>query len=162
MKEKLKEYVPYVVLIIILLLIRTFVGTTIRVNGASMYPTLDNKDLMILDKISYRFKEIKRFDIVVVKTERSKIIKRVIGLPGEIISYKDNILYIDGEEVEDIYNSVKQDDFECVLGEDEYFVLGDNREISLDSRSIGPVEREDIVGRAIFTIFPFSKFGSVE
>ena len=162
MKEKLKEYVPYVVLIIILLLIRTFVGTTIRVNGASMYPTLDNKDLMILDKISYRFKEIKRFDIVVVKTERSKIIKRVIGLPGEIISYKDNILYIDGEEVEDIYNSVKQDDFECALGKDEYFVLGDNREISLDSRSIGPVEREDIVGRAIFTIFPFSKFGSVE
>ena len=160
MKEKVKEYLPFVIFLLVILLLKTFVVTTIRVNGTSMVPTLQSNDIMILDEIHYRFSEVRRFDIGVVAREKNNIIKRVIGLPGEKIEYRDNVLYINDEVVEDIYNSTLQEDFLCILGESEYFVMGDNRADSLDSRMIGPVERNKILGRAIFTIFPFHRWGS--
>lgn len=125
-----------------------------------MYPTLKNNDIMLLNKIGYRFSDIARFDIVVVQTQESKIIKRVIGLPGEVVEYKDNVLYINDEVVDDEYNSILQKDFLVVLEEDEYFVMGDNRGDSLDSRVIGPVLKKDILGHATFTIFPFDRWGA--
>lgn len=160
--QRLKEYVPFIVLLVIILLLKCFVVTTIKVNGDSMYPTLKNKDIMLLDKVHYRFSDIKRFDIVVVEKEDTKIIKRIIGLPGEKITYRDNKLYVNDEEVKDIYNSIVQEDFTCFLESDEYFVMGDNRKVSLDSRSIGPVKKEQVMGRANFVIFPFSRWGSVK
>ena len=162
MKKKWKEYIPFVIVIVLILLLKCFVITTIRVNGVSMYPTLHDNDIMLLDKISYRFQDIDRFDIVVVEHGKDKLIKRVIGLPGEVIEYKDNCLLVDGKEVKDAYNSIEQEDFLVVLEDDEYFVMGDNRVDSLDSRSIGPVSKSSILGHAIYTIFPFSRWGAAK
>lgn len=156
----IKELLPYILIIIIVFLVKTFIFTPIRVNGPSMNDTLKDKDIMILDEISYRFSDIKRFDIVVIKYKDEYIIKRVIGLPGEKIRYKDNKLYVDGKLVEEDFSHKETDDFEEVLvPDDSYFVLGDNRVDSLDSRMIGSISRKDIKGRASFTIFPFSRFG---
>lgn len=157
--KKIKEFLPYVLILVGVILIKLFVVGTVRVNGNSMYPTLKNNDIMILNKISYYFKNIERFDIVVVKYEEHYIIKRVIGLPGEVVEYKDNKLYIDGRKIKDRYNSVNQEDFIKNLDKDEYFVMGDNRGDSLDSRIVGPIDKKDIMGNSEFIIFPFSRFG---
>lgn len=157
--KKIKEFLPYVLILVVVVLIKLFVFGTVRVNGNSMYPTLKNNDIMILNKISYYFKNIERFDIVVVKYEEHYIIKRVIGLPGEVVEYKDNKLYIDGRKIKDRYNSVNQEDFITQLGKNEYFVMGDNRGDSLDSRIIGSIDKKDIMGNSEFMIFPFSRFG---
>jgi len=108
MKKILKEYLPFVILIALILVIKSFVVTTIRVNGNSMYPTLKNNDIMLLNKIGYRFSEIERFDIVVVQHGNSPIIKRVIGLPGEVVEYNDNYklaLYINPYKTNFIKNN---------------------------------------------------------
>ena len=147
-KSFFKENGIYIILIIIVLIIKLFVVSPIRVNGASMNNTLYDKDIMILDEISYRFNDIKRFDIVVVNTKDEYLIKRVIGLPGETIKYEDNTLYTN--------------DFEAVVPEGKYFVLGDNRTNSTDSRIIGPVTKNEIKGKTNLIIFPFSRFGNVK
>lgn len=137
-----------------------------------MHPTLKDGELLLLSKISYKIKEVERFDIVVIK-EEDRIIKRVIGLPGENVSYIDNILYIDGVEVEDKYSNGITKNFDlsdlCFTDEDKdnrlscinnqipegyYLVLGDNRSISKDSRKIGLIPKEDIVGKAVFRFWP--------
>lgn len=157
--KKVKEYFWYIIILIVVILVKSFVVSTVRVNGNSMYKTLHNKDLMILNKIKYNFKNVERFDIVVVKYENHYIIKRVIALPGEVIEYKDNVLYINDRKVQDKYNSIEQDNFSLELGNDEYFVMGDNRGDSLDSRIIGPIKKDDIMGNSEFIIFPFTRFG---
>lgn len=159
MSAKAKEILSYVIIILIVVLIRTFVVTPIRVNGSSMYPTLENSDYMILKKYD---KEIERYDIVVIKHKNEKIIKRVIGLPKEDIEYKENKLYIDGDEIDTEYGYGYTSDFIDYCMEDEYFVLGDNREDSTDSRIIGCVKKKDILGTTNYVLFPFSKFGSVD
>lgn len=165
-KNNFKELLPYIAILVTVIILKMFVFTTIRVNGSSMDPTLKNKDLMILDKISYRFNKIKRNDIVVVKTKNDKLIKRVIGLPGESIKYENNTLYINDKEYRDLVNWTTTDDFDITefgidkIPENCYFVMGDNRPDSIDSRIIGPVKKDDIIGHAVFTIFPFSRFGS--
>lgn len=158
--KKVKEYFWYIIILIVVILVKSFVVSTVRVNGNSMYKTLHNKDLMILNKIKYNFKNVERFDIVVVKYENHYIIKRVIALPSEVIEYKDNVLYINDRKVQDKYNSIEQDDFSLELGNDEYFVMGDNRGDSLDSRIIGPIDKDDIMGNSEFIIFPFTRFGN--
>lgn len=160
MKGIIKEYGIYVLLIIAIILIKTYAVTIVRVNGTSMDPTLKNKDFMILNKIDYKINDIDRFDIIVIKSEDKQIIKRVIALPNEKIEYKDNKLYINGEEYNDPYNSIDQKDFKVTLKEDEYYVMGDNRVYSRDSRIIGPIKKEQIKGKANFVIFPFSRWGS--
>ena len=156
----IKELIPYVLIIIVVLLIKQFVFTNVMVHGDSMYPTLHNKDLMILNKASVRLGKIKRFDIVVIDAMNEKIIKRVIGLPGETIEYNNGKLYINNKVVEDKYNDGTTFDFKkVVLGEDEYFVLGDNRAVSIDSRRLGPIPKKDILGKAKLVIFPFNRFG---
>lgn len=156
-KKFFKENYSYILIIIVILLIRTYLVTPIRVNGTSMYPTLKQNEIMILNKIGLK-SGINRFDIVVVKTENTRIIKRVIGLPGESVMYDDGKLYIDGKYVEDEYSLSKTKDFDnIVLKEDEYFVLGDNREVSKDSRIIGPVKEEQILGKTRLVLFPFTK-----
>lgn len=154
---------PYLVIIIVVVLIRSFIATPIKVNGTSMDPTLKEGETMILNKIGMTFKGIKRFDIVVVKTADTYLIKRVIGLPGDSIKYSDGKLYINEKVVDDPYSKTQTEDFDEVkLKKNEYFVMGDNRAVSKDSRMIGPVTKSEIKGKTNIIIFPFSKFGIVK
>ena len=158
----LKEAIPYIIIIVVVLLLRAYVVTPIRVNGLSMYDTLEGDEIMILWKLG----EIERYDIVVadVKVSGSDdvVIKRVYGLPGETISCEDGKIYINGNLIEDEYGYRETSDFGPVtLGENEYFLLGDNREISLDSRAFGKVTRDEIEGTTNFILLPFKKFGNV-
>ena len=157
----LKELLPYIIIIIVVIIIRTFIFTPVVVNGPSMMNTLHNGDVMILDKIGMKLGGIKRFDIVVIQTGKTKIIKRVSGMPGETISYHDNKLYINGKEVSDNHSNEITYDFEEVkIPDGEYYVLGDNRTDSVDSRILGTIPKNEILGHATFIIYPFNRFGS--
>ena len=115
---------------------------------------------MILNKIGMKFSDIKRFQIVVIKTDKSYLIKRVIGLPSEVISYKDGKLYINEKVVDDPYYKNNTEDFDPVkVPKGYYFVMGDNRSDSMDSRIIGPVKKSDIMGTTKLVIFPLSNIG---
>lgn len=162
MKKFVKEYLPYIIVIILVLLIKFFVVSPIRVNGSSMYSTLHDGDIMILNIIDYKFNDIKRFDIVVVKEKNELIIKRVIALPGEKVTYKDNKLYINDKLVKDKYGNGFTNNFNYKIPKGTYFVLGDNRENSMDSRVFGPFKRKDIIGKTNLIIFPFNRYGKKE
>lgn len=156
------EYFPYVLVIIGIILFKSFVMAPIKVNGDSMLTSLYSGDVMILNRIEYRFSDIERFDIVVVDADEEYIIKRVIGLPGERVEYLENTLYIDGEVVEDVYGSQPTEDFAVDVPLDSYFVLGDNRTNSIDSRIFGAFPKKKILGKTNFIIFPFDRMGSLE
>lgn len=167
MNKKKKEIIEYIVLIIVILLIRTYLFVPIMVSGNSMVPTLNNGDVMILNKFKYLVNDIKRFDIVVVDYKNEYIIKRVIGLPGDYIEYKNDILYVNSKKVEENYNREFTDDFDLndlnkeIIPNNYYLVLGDNRPISKDSRKIGLIDKKNIKGSTNFVLFPFSRFGKV-
>ena len=150
-------------------LIIHYVGQRTYVSGSSMENTLSDGDNLIVDKITYRFSDPKRYDIIVFPyqyEENTYFIKRIIGLPGETVQIVDGIIYIDGEALQESYgrevmkNSGLAAD-PVTLGEDEYFVLGDNRNDSTDSRdpSVGKIPRDRIIGRAWVRIWPLSKIG---
>ena len=103
MKKFIKELIPYIVIIIVVVLIRTYIVTPVIVVGDSMVPTLKDGQILLLNKFDYKINDIERYDIVVIKVGNGEIIKRVIGLPGENIEYRDNTLYINGHEEETIY-----------------------------------------------------------
>ena len=167
MKKKIMNILSYVLVIVIALLIKQFVFSPIKVNGSSMYPTLRDGDIMFLNEIGYHLNGLKRFDIVVVNTENDRIIKRVIGLPGEYVEYKDNILYINGEEVKENFDHEITHNFKLdEIGHDKipdgyYFVVGDNRGDSLDSRKIGLISKDQIKGKTDFILLPFKRLGKV-
>ncbi len=156
-----KDILPFIIIVLVVLFIKQFIMTPIQVNGDSMDSTLKSGDIMILNKISYKLHSLKRFDIVVIKNDDTLLIKRVIGLPGETIKVEKNILYIDDVEVEQPFLDEENvtNDFETVVDEDCYFVMGDNRDISLDSRELGCFDISQIQGTTSLTIFPFSRFG---
>ena len=158
-KSIIKEYGLYVITIILVLLVKKFVVSPIKVNGTSMMTTLHDGDIMILNIIGYRFDEINRFDIVVVDEGNEYLIKRVIGLPGEEIEYKENQLYINGKKVKENYGSQVTEDFKVKVKKNSYFVLGDNRTNSLDSRHFGAFKKDRIIGKTSLIIFPFNRFG---
>lgn len=162
--EKIKEIIPYVLIVVLVVLFRTFIATPIKVNGTSMYDTLNHKDTMILNKIDVKVNKLERFDIVVIETGDTYIIKRVIGLPGETIKYQNGKLYINGKKIKDpYYKNDNTSDFESVkIPKNHYYVLGDNRTDSIDSRIIGPVNIKDIKGTTKLVIFPFENFGIVD
>lgn len=157
------------ILLITFLLIR-FVGQRTEVVGYSMTPTLDNGDQLIVEKVSYHFRDPQRFDIIVFPyryEENTYYVKRIIGLPGETIRIDDDgNIYINGKILEEHYGKeVIQDPgiaaAEITLADDEYFVMGDNRNDSKDSRdpSVGPIHRSELIGRVWLRIWPLSKFG---
>ena len=156
----LKEYGSYIIILIIVILLKSYVITPVAVNGDSMFPTLEDNDIMILKKFD---KNIERFDIVVVSYNNKYLIKRVIGLPGEIIKYEDNKLYVNGEYIEeDFLDKATTADFELngKIPQEYYFVMGDNREISYDSRSIGAFSIKKILGKTNYTLYPFQRIGN--
>lgn len=195
-KDFFLSYMPFIIIICFIIIIRCFIATPVRVNGSSMVPTLKNKDTMLLYKLTKKTKGIKRFDIVVIETDSGKLIKRVIGLPGEKIKYviekNDNgenigVLYINGERVEEKFidetakvntcsNVFEKDynicndeetifrgeNYELTVPEHEYFVMGDNRVNSKDSRMIGFIEDKKIMGTTEIILFPFNRMGKVD
>lgn len=153
-------------------LVITFVGQRTEVSGESMASTLADGDNLIVDKITYRFRDPQRFDIIVFPfryQEDTYYIKRIIGLPGETVQIDENgVIYINGEVLKESYGrEVIKPEYlgvaknPVVLGDDEYFVMGDNRNNSTDSRSelVGNIHRKDIVGRAWLRIWPLEDFG---
>lgn len=168
-KEKLKkifkELLPYIIIVIVVVLIRTFIVTPVQVVGTSMVPTLSDKQILVLKKYDKKFD---RFDIVVFDYNDSTLIKRVIGLPGEHVEYKDNKLYINGKKVDEDFIDDTTNDFDLseidykIIPEGYYFVMGDNRNNSTDSRFIGLIKEDQIKGSSTFSLFPFKTFGKIE
>lgn len=155
-----------IISILVILPIRLFVAQPFIVSGASMSPTFHDKEYLIVDEISYRFHEPARGDVVIFKypgDESVYFIKRIIGLPGETVTLRGNQVEItrtDGERVTlsepyIVYGS--QDQGSRTLGEGEYFVMGDNRAESFDSRRWGALPQKDLVGRALVRLFPFTR-----
>lgn len=162
-----------------MIVVPKYVVQRTEVSGPSMENTLKNKDNILVEKLSYRFDNPKRFDIIVFyhfydENNRDKndeecydyYVKRIIGLPGETVQIVDETIYINGNPLKENYGKdpinyqgVASEPF--TLGDDEYFVLGDNREVSQDSRyeEVGNINKEDIVGRAWLRVYPFKKFG---
>ena len=160
-------YVVFVVLFTYIIV--TYVGQRTEVVGSSMYPTLHDGDNLLVDKISYRFTDIERFDIIVFEYQHEEnvyYIKRIIGLPGETVQITDGNIYINGELLEEDYGYEMMESAglaaePVTLGENEYFVLGDNRNDSTDSRDprVGNITRDIIVGKAFVRIYPFDAIG---
>ncbi len=176
MNKVLKEIISTLLYLLCVLgltwLVITFVGQRTEVDGSSMEPMLSDEDNLLVDKLSYRFREPERFDIIVFAfqyKEDTYYIKRIIGLPGETVQIdEEGNIYINGEILEEGYGRevIKAENIglakePIVIGEDEYFVLGDNRNNSTDSRSplVANVKRKDIIGRAFVRIWPLSKIG---
>ena len=170
MKKELLSWVFYIAFVLVLTwVIITFVGQRTRVDGRSMMNTLHDGDNLIVEKLSYRFSDPKRFDIIVFPPTGKKeyYIKRIIGLPGETVQIDENgNIYINGELLEENYGAETIQNpgraaKPITLGDDEYFVMGDNRNNSKDSRSeeVGNVKRSQIIGRAWLRIWPLNKFG---
>ena len=176
LKEILSWIIYIVVVIALTYIVITYVGQRTEVKGESMMCTLQDGDNLIVDKISYRFRDPKRYDIIVFPFEYEEdtyYIKRIIGLPGETVSIRDGCVYINGELLEDEnYGREVMEEIDGLLyqmddvklGDEEYFVLGDNRNNSTDSRdpSVGTLTKEELVGRAWIRIWPFSEFGAIE
>lgn len=160
----IKEIIPYIIVIIAALLIRTFLVTPVKVDGTSMYPTLNDGEILILKKYD---KSYKRFDVVVINYNGEKLVKRIIGLPGENIKYKNNKLYINGKKVDEPLE-LETENFSLInlgynkIPDNHYLVLGDNRYNSTDSRIIGLIKKEDILGVTNLRIWPFKKIGILE
>ncbi len=157
----IKEIIPYIVIVLVVVLIRTFIITPVRVDGDSMKNTLKNGDILLL----YKLGSINRLDIIVLDEEKDneKIIKRVIGLPGETVAIKKGKIYINDKVIDDKYAYGETSDYDKVtLEDDEYFILGDNRLISKDSRYFGPIKKSEIKGKIVFRVFPFTKIGTVQ
>lgn len=171
MKKEILSWIFYILFVVVLTyVIITFVGQRTRVDGRSMMNTLSDGDNLIVEKLSYRFGDPERFDIIVFRpyeNEKEYYIKRIIGLPGETVQIdEEGKIYINGEVLEENYGaetirSAGRASELITLGEDEYFVMGDNRNNSKDSRSeaVGNVNRSQIIGRAWVRIWPLSKIG---
>lgn len=162
--KKIKDSISFIVIILTIILVRLFIVTPVRVDGPSMNDTLHDGDILLLDKYDNKYE---RFEIVVFNYNGERLIKRIIGLPGEVVSYKNNKLYINGNEIEDNYGLGYTEDFELKnlnltkIPDNEYLVMGDNRNDSLDSRYFGTISKDKILGSVKYRLFPFNKFGKV-
>lgn len=157
-RQGYKKAILLLMTFLFILMFRSAILERIIINGASMYPTLSDSDVCMARKFDV---EPKRYDIVIAKVEGQTLIKRVIGLPGETLQVIDGAVYIDGKIANEEYNFFTADmgvlESPYTIGEDEYFLMGDNREGSCDSREFGSVKMEDIKGIVICRIFPFWK-----
>ena len=172
--KELLSLIIYIGLVVLLCyFVINFVGCRSRVDGSSMNPTLEDGDNLWVDKLSYRFGDPKRFDVIIFNyDEDTTYVKRIIGLPGETVRIdQDGHIFINEQLLKEDYGkevilptNLGRASQPVVLGEDEYFVLGDNRNNSQDSRwaDVGNVNRKDIVGKVILRIYPFSKFGTIK
>lgn len=169
-KEFIKDSTKYILTVILVLVIIIYVASVQQIMGPSMKPTLNDGDIVLLNKFQYHLFSVKRNQIVALNYEDTKyMVKRIIGLPGEKIEYKDNTLYINDKPYEEEFlKDVKTNDFSIkdlgydVIPEDMYLVLGDNREDSMDSRDFGLISKEDIIGKVSIRIWPLNKIKIVK
>ena len=165
-KEFLKDSLWLIIIVLIVLLANIYIVSFQQVVGPSMKNNLESGDIVVLNKIIYKFRDIKRCDVVSFEYDSKNLVKRVIGLPGEHIEYKDNYLYINGTKYTEDYldKDVVTNDFklEDLVGNYDkipdgmYLVLGDNRTDSMDSRDFGLVSKKDIKGKVSIRIWPLS------
>ena len=173
-KNRIRLVVGWIVDIAVVISIAWFavfaMGTQIRVSGQSMEPVLSQNEKVLMNRLSYRVMRPKRYDIIVFEKETGNYnIKRVIGLPGETVQVIDGYMYINGKKLDEHYGAEVMEDPGIAaepikLGDDEYFVLGDNRNHSSDSRvaSVGVLTRDMLIGRAWVRIYPFNKIGVIK
>lgn len=174
LKEEIIDWIKTICMAGAIAMAITLVAQPTVVSGQSMYPTLENKDYLIVNKLSYNKDTPERGDVIVFKTElidnktneKKNLVKRVIALPGEHLIIKDSNVYINGELLNEEYLSDVHTDgnIDIVVPDNQVFTMGDNREYSDDSRKsyIGTIELDDIVGKVALRAFPFDKIGSVE
>jgi signal peptidase I len=163
-----------VVILAVLVMIYLFIISPQEINGASMEPNFHNGEYILTNKILYKFREPMRGDVIIFKSPRNKdidYIKRIIGLPGDTVKLEGNVFYVNGQKVDEPYlapdisifgGAYLQEGEDSVVPPDTYFVVGDNRPHSSDSREFGPISREDFIGVAFFRYFPFNRMGSFE
>ncbi|MCI5108720.1 MAG: signal peptidase I [Candidatus Pacebacteria bacterium] len=162
MKRVLTEIFQFALIAVFIILpFRLFVAQPFLVNGQSMYPTFNNGDYLIVDQLSYRFEDPERGSVLIFRYPNDPstfFIKRIIGLPGEKIEIEGNVVKIDGEVLSEEYVKLtKTDNLSVTLAPDEYFVMGDNRSGSSDSRYWGPLEKKHIIGRPIIQLIPINQ-----
>ncbi|SDN85601.1 signal peptidase I [Alkalicoccus daliensis] len=161
-KKKGSWLMPIIVAVAVALLVRSFFIAPYVVEGASMEPSLYDRDRILVNKTTTWLGEFERGDVIIIEGENNRhYIKRVIALPGETLEMQEGSLYVEGEEIEEEYledlTQYEESIEEVTLPEDEYFVMGDNRNNSLDSRNgLGHIQEEDIVGRSAVVFYPFS------
>jgi len=175
-KELIKLGIYIIIVLSIIFIVNKFFFSLIKVNGASMEPALRDKDLIIVDK-TVKEEEYQRFDIVAFEylyNNKDIYLKRIIGLPNETIEIIDNVIYINDERLDEFYGAFSDADDspnlvgylsdypKTTLGVDEYFVIGDNRYVSDDSRNFGPITGDLLVGKAVFRIWSFDGVGSLK
>lgn len=160
----IKEVLEVVAIALVtVFIIRTFLIQPFLVSGASMEPNFSDGNYLLIDEITYRFREPERGEVIVFrypKNPSTYFIKRIIGLPGETVELIDGIVYVNGKKVKEDYLPEpiqSRDNLSLKLKSDEYFVVGDNRSHSFDSRNWGPVSRDKIIGVARLRVFPFNK-----
>ena len=173
LKKDILEMAVYLIgVIIVVMFLYHYLGQQVEVSGSSMEQTLSDSYRLILEKLSYRFDEPKRFDIIVFRPQKANrnlyYIKRIIGLPGETVRIKNGFIYINGKKLDENYGRETilesgRASQTIQLKKDEYFVLGDNRNNSQDSRSpkVGNVKKDAIVGRVFLRIWPLSEIGKL-
>jgi signal peptidase I len=172
-EDFIKEIVKFTLLALVIVIpIRMYIAQPFIVSGASMDPTFKDRQYLIVDELSYRFEKPKREDVVIFRypvDEKTFFIKRIIGLPGETVDIKLGKIYvstpgepepklIDDSHIADSRKS--KESFNITLGPDEYFVMGDNRNESSDSRAWGPLNRKYIVGRPFLSLWPLNRIGA--
>lgn len=177
MKDSIKrEIIDWIKTIIVSLVLAFLIVQVIKptiVSGESMYPTLNDRDYLILNRMAYKFGDIDRGDIIVFKSDlrqdngkQKDLIKRVIAIPGDHLIIKDSKVYINGEVQNEpyIHNEYTSGDIDVVIPQNEVFVMGDNRENSRDSRSsdVGLVNEDDIIGEVMIRLLPLNKIGTVK
>ena len=163
-----------VVVMAIMVMIYFFIMSPQEINGASMEPNFHNGEYILTNKIEYKIIEPKQGDVVIFKSPRNKdidYIKRIIGLPGDTVALRNNKIYVNDKPLEegylapDIYifgGSYLREGSEIVVPQGKYFVMGDNRPHSSDSREFGPIAKEDFIGKAILRYWPFGKTGLIK
>ncbi|MCR5527427.1 MAG: signal peptidase I [Lachnospiraceae bacterium] len=172
MKKVFHVSIYILVVLVVTILVKTFCFQRSVVDGSSMENTLQDGESLIVEKITGRISGYDRFDIIVFPFQYSQnvyYIKRIIGLPGETVQISSGKIYINGNELKENYGKETIVDAgtaekPVLLGKDEYFVLGDNRNSSMDSRTddVGNIHKKDIIGKVALRVWPLNKFGSVK
>lgn len=182
MDKKTKSVLIYIGELVVMALVTfavfTYIVKPVHIEGQSMSPTVHDNDLALVNVIGLKTEGLERFDVVIIDSDRlsEHLIKRVIGLPNETITYQDDVLYVDGVAIAEDFldpefvETSKQEtgsalftnNFTYTLGEGEYFVMGDNRLRSEDSRALGPFTIDEFMGKNGMAIYPFDHFGWIE